>query len=240
MISNKFLILAYGKGCSYVAVILHYRVPSLYTQYTYAANDENRLWYLLSKRGRRGNLEVPQEVVIDGEAGLVHEHAGVEVQRGLGSHFRRPLDPAGALLAVADLVLGGVGPGLLAEAVLHGVQVAVRHVEEVVDVLEHLDVSVQVDHLVVLHELQLINHSQTRSYITSLNSCWNLHGIRNPLLFFFGWGHGKSIQGKENRPCNFHLLASKKRYSYPENIYFSVLYIPNPGTHKLWSSTSTL
>lgn len=94
--------------------------------------------------------------MVSGQAGLEHEHAGVEVERRFGPHVGRPLDPVGALLAVANLVLWAVSPILLAEAVHHCVEVGVWVVEEVVYVAEYLDVTVQVYHLAVFYELQTI------------------------------------------------------------------------------------
>lgn len=104
------------------------------------SKQERNYDYLLSKGGRRGgNLEGGQEVIVDGETGLVHEHASIEfeVECGPGAQLSGPVDLIGALLAVPDLVLRGVGPRLLTEAVHHGVEVAVRQVEEVVDVVVH-------------------------------------------------------------------------------------------------------
>jgi hypothetical protein len=46
-----------------------------------------------------------------------------------------------------------VAPRLLAEAVHHGVELALVEVEQVVDVLVDLHVRVQVHHALVLHEL---------------------------------------------------------------------------------------
>ncbi|KAA8536716.1 hypothetical protein F0562_029194 [Nyssa sinensis] len=109
--------------------------------------------YLLSKRGRRGNLEGLQEVIIGGETGLVDKHASIEVERRPGPQLGGPLDLIWALLAVANLVLWAVTPRFLTEAVHHRIEIAIWHVEEVIDVLVHLDVSVQVYHLAVLHKL---------------------------------------------------------------------------------------
>jgi hypothetical protein len=65
----------------------------------------------------------------------------------------RPRDPIRALLAIANLVLRRVAPRLLTEAVLDGVEAAGLQVKEVVDVVVHLDVGVQVHNLLVLDEL---------------------------------------------------------------------------------------
>ena len=102
-----------------------------------------------------GDDEPVEEGLGGGEAGLVHEHAGVEVERrrGHAELALRPRHPVRALLAVADLVLRGVAPRLLAEAVHDGVEAALVEVEQVVDVVEHPDVFVQVHHPLVLHEL---------------------------------------------------------------------------------------
>ena len=111
---------------------------------------------LFGEERGRGELEGAEEVVVGGEAGLEDEHAGVEVERWLGPHAGGPLDPLWALLAVPDLVLRAVAPRLLAEAVHHGVEIRVRILEQVVDVLKHLDVSVQVYHLAILHKLHAL------------------------------------------------------------------------------------
>lgn len=57
-----------------------------------------------------------------------------------------PVGPILALLAVADGVLRGVAPCIFAEAVHHGVEMAIRQLEQVVYVTVHLDVPVQVYH----------------------------------------------------------------------------------------------
>jgi hypothetical protein len=111
--------------------------------------------HLLREGGRWGHAERVEQGLGGGHAGLVHEHAGVEVERRRGAELGgRPRDLVGALLAVADLVLRGVAPRLLAEAVHHRVEVALLELEQLVDVLEHLDVRVQVHHPLVLHELR--------------------------------------------------------------------------------------
>lgn len=101
--------------------------------------------------------------MVDGEAGLEHEHAGVEVERWLGAHIGGPVDPLRALLAVADLVLRAVAPCLLAETVHHGVEIRIRVIEQVVYVVKHLDVSVQVYHLAVFYKLRFFFfHDKTK------------------------------------------------------------------------------
>lgn len=109
---------------------------------------------LLSKRRRWSDFQGLQEILVRQNAGLEHEHPGVEVERRRWAHLGVPLDSVRALLAVTDLVLRRVAPSFLAETVHHGVELAVRQVEEVVDVVVHLNVSVQVYHLVVFHKLQ--------------------------------------------------------------------------------------
>jgi hypothetical protein len=110
--------------------------------------------YLLREGGGWSHAEGVEQSLGGGHAGLVHEHAGVEVERRRRAELGgRPRDLVGALLAVAHLVLRGVAPRLLAEAVHHRVEAALLELEQLVDVLEHLDVSVQVHHPLVLHEL---------------------------------------------------------------------------------------
>lgn len=99
-------------------------------------------------------MEGLQEKRVDGKARLENEHAGVKVEWWRRAELRLPLHPIGALLAVANLVLGGGTPCLLTETVHHGIEMAVWGVEKMVDVFEHLYVSVQVYQLAVLHELQ--------------------------------------------------------------------------------------
>ena len=108
---------------------------------------------LLGKRGGRGNTESVKKGVVGQVAGLEDEHAGVEVERRRGTGGGRPGDSVGTLLAVADGVLRGVAPCLLAEAVHDGVEMAVGVVEEMVYVVVYLDVSIQIYHLLVLHKL---------------------------------------------------------------------------------------
>nr|ACR36593.1 unknown [Zea mays] len=111
---------------------------------------------LLCEGGGRSHAEGVEERLGGGHAGLVHEHAGVEVERRRRAQLggrRWPRHLVRALLAVADPVLRGVAPRLLAEAVHHRVEVPLLELEQAVDVLEHLDVRVQVHHPLVLHEL---------------------------------------------------------------------------------------
>ena len=123
--------------------------------------------HLLREGGGRSHAEGVEERLGGGHAGLVHEHAGVEVERRrraqLGGCWPRHL--VRALLAVADLVLRGVAPRLLAEAVHHRVKVALLELEQLVDVLEHLDVRVQVHHPLVLHELHESNPATCEHHI---------------------------------------------------------------------------
>lgn len=91
--------------------------------------------------------------MISGNTRLEHEHACVEVERWRMAHGGRPPDLFGALLAVANLILWSVAPCLFTEAVHDGVEMPVRQIEQLVDVVVNLDVSVQVHHFAVLHEL---------------------------------------------------------------------------------------
>nr|ACR38731.1 unknown [Zea mays] len=127
--------------------------------------------HLLCEGGGRSHAEGVEERLGGGHAGLVHEHAGVEVERRRRAQLggrRWPRHLVRALLAVADPVLRGVAPRLLAEAVHHRVEVPLLELEQAVDVLEHLDVRVQVHHPLVLHEL----HESTRDVSTATEQLW--------------------------------------------------------------------
>lgn len=109
---------------------------------------------MFSKGCRWSDAECVQEVFIGESARLEHEKTSVEVEwRRRGVHVSRPRHLVRALLAVANGVLFGVAPCLFAETVHDSVEVAVGGVEEVVYVVVHLDVCVQVHHLVVLLKL---------------------------------------------------------------------------------------
>jgi hypothetical protein len=116
---------------------------------------EEHVEEILLREGRgRGDAEGVKQRLGGLHAGLVHEHAGVEVERRRRAELGGgPRHPVGALLAVADLVLRGVAPRLLTEAVHDGVEVAFLQLEELVEVVVHLDVGVEVRHPLVLHEL---------------------------------------------------------------------------------------
>ena len=106
-------------------------------------------------------MEGVEEVIVGGEAGLEDEHAGVEVERRRRAELcGGPADLIGALLAVADLVLRGVAPCLLAETVHYCVEMAVWQIKQVVYVVVHLNVSVQVYHLTILHKLHKYTTNQ--------------------------------------------------------------------------------
>lgn len=97
------------------------------------------------------------------ETGLIDEHASVEIEWRFGSEFRGPLNLIRALLAVPNLVLRGMAPCFLAETVHHSIEVIIWQIKQVVYVIKHLDVSVKIDHLAVLHELlQIIFHIHIR------------------------------------------------------------------------------
>lgn len=91
--------------------------------------------------------------MIGGEARLEHTHAGIEVKGRWLTQLSSPLHLVRALLAVANLVLRRVTPRLLTKAVHHCVEMAVGQIKQVVYVIIHLYVSVQVYHLTVLYEL---------------------------------------------------------------------------------------
>jgi hypothetical protein len=110
---------------------------------------------LLGERGGVSDDELLEEGPSGGEARLMDKHAGVEVERRRG-HAELSLWPGdlvGALLAVADLVLRSVAPCLLTKAVLDGVEAARLQLEQVVHVVVHLDVRVQIHHLLILNKL---------------------------------------------------------------------------------------
>lgn len=109
--------------------------------------------YLLGKRSRRDDLDCAQEIIVSGKARLKDKHASIEVKRGPRTQLFLPLDPIRALLAIPKFVLWGVTPSLLTETVLHGIEVAIWHIKEVIYVLKHLDISIQVYHLAILHKL---------------------------------------------------------------------------------------
>lgn len=84
---------------------------------------------------------------------LIDKHASVEVRWWRRAHVGWPLHLFRALLAVSDLKLRRVTPCVLTKAIHHGVEVAVGHVEKVINVIKHLYVAVQVDQLLILHKL---------------------------------------------------------------------------------------
>lgn len=112
------------------------------------------IFYLLGKRCGWRNLEGFEEVMVDRQAWLIHKHASIEIKGRPGAQLRVPLDLIRALLAVPYLILWATAPSWLTEAVLHSIEVVVRGVKEVIDVLKNLNISVQIDHLAVLHKLQ--------------------------------------------------------------------------------------
>jgi hypothetical protein len=116
---------------------------------------EEHVEEILLREGRgRGDAEGVEQSLSGLHAGLVHEHASVEVERRRWAELGGgPRHPVGALLAVADLVLRGVAPRLLAEAVHDGVEAGLLQLEQLVDVVIHLDVGVEVQHPLVLHKL---------------------------------------------------------------------------------------
>lgn len=85
--------------------------------------------YLLCKRCRRSDGDCLQEITVCGDAGLKNKHPSVKIERWGMTHLSRPLDPIRALLAVAYLVLRGVAPCFLAEAIHYGVEVPIRQIK---------------------------------------------------------------------------------------------------------------
>lgn len=65
------------------------------------------------------------------------------------------MNPVGALLAVPDPILRTVTPCFLTEAIHHRVKVPIFHLEQVIDVIKYLNISIQVYHLAVLYKLQI-------------------------------------------------------------------------------------
>ena len=93
-------------------------------------------------------------MVIDGEVRLEDKHAGVEVERRLRTHLRRPLHLLRALLAVPNPVLRLVTPRSLTETVHHSMEMPITQIKQMIYVTKHLYVSVQVYHLTVFHKLK--------------------------------------------------------------------------------------
>lgn len=92
--------------------------------------------------------------MVNRQAGLIHKHASIEIVRRSGAQLWVPLDLIRALLAVTNLVLRAVTPSFLTEAIHHSIEVVIRVVKQVVNVLKNLNITVQVDHLAVLDKLQ--------------------------------------------------------------------------------------
>lgn len=85
---------------------------------------------------------------------LIDKHAGVEVRWWRRAHVCWPLHLFRALLAVSDLKLRRVTPCVLTKAIHHGVEVAVGHVKQVINVIKHLYIAIQVNQLLILHKLK--------------------------------------------------------------------------------------
>ena len=93
-------------------------------------------------------------MVIDGEVRLEDKHAGVEVERRLRTHLLRPLHLLRAQLAVPNPVLRRVTPRSLTETVHHSMEMPITQIKQMIYVIKHLYVSVQVYYLTVLHKLK--------------------------------------------------------------------------------------
>lgn len=124
---------------------------------------------LLRKGSRRCDLEFSEKVVVSFHGWLKHEHASVEVQGRWLTQLFRPLHLVKALLAVTDLVLRAVTPCLLAEAIHYSIELSIWKIKQVIYVLIHLNVSIQVYHLTVLHKLHhnkdiFVKKSDTQLY----------------------------------------------------------------------------
>jgi len=72
------------------------------------------------------------------------------------------VDLVRALLAVANIVLWSMAPCFLTKAIHHSIKVVVWEIKQVVYVFKNLNVSVEVDHLTVLHKLQFESELATR------------------------------------------------------------------------------
>jgi len=98
--------------------------------------------YLLSKRSGLGGLNCLKKITVSDKIRLINEHASIEIQRRFGTQVRGPLNFIRALLAVTNLVLRGVAPGLLAETIHDGIEIIIRKIKQVVNVSKNLDVTV--------------------------------------------------------------------------------------------------
>lgn len=102
---------------------------------------------------------------------LIDKHASVEVRWRRRAHVSWPLHLFRALLAVSDLILRRVTPSVLTKAIHHGVEVAVGHVEKVINVIKHLYVAVQVDQLLILHKLIYNQRNQMKIDMVYICTC---------------------------------------------------------------------
>ena len=113
------------------------------------------LTHLLSKRSWGSDVESMKKIVICKTARLKDKHSSIEIQRRRTTHFSRPSDLLRALLAIPNLVLWGVAPCFLTEAVHHCIKVPILAIKQMVYVVIYLNVCVQIDHLAVLLKLQI-------------------------------------------------------------------------------------
>lgn len=120
--------------------------------------------HLLCKRRWWDDKESLEKAFVGQTTRLEHKHPGVEVQRRRRTHLgRRPCNLVRALLAIPNFVLRRVTPCFLTEAIHDSIEVSIRSVKEVIYVVEHLDVRVQIYHLAVLLKLQRCNTIKTWS-----------------------------------------------------------------------------
>lgn len=109
--------------------------------------------YLLGKWSGGSFAEGAEEIFVGKVARLEDEEAGVEVEGRRRPHLGRPGHLVGALLAVADGILLGVTPCLLTKTVHHSIEGAVGSIKQVVYVVIHLNVRIQIHHLAILFKL---------------------------------------------------------------------------------------
>lgn len=115
--------------------------------------------YLLCEGCNRSGIEDLKKLVKSRTARVKNEHASIKVQGRWRIHVNRPWHPIRALLAVPNFELQWMAPCLLAKTVHGGIEVAVWCVKQVVYVFKHLNISIQIYHLLVLLKLQIISYT---------------------------------------------------------------------------------
>lgn len=109
---------------------------------------------LLSEGCWWSDLESVKKGFIGQAAWLKDKHSSIEVEGRRLTHLSWPCHLIRALLAVADGVLRCVTPCFLTEAVHHGIEITIRCVKEMINVIIHLDIRIQVNHLAIFLKLQ--------------------------------------------------------------------------------------